>query len=142
MRVVLDSNVWVDWLVFDDPAIAPLKAASRDGRIEIAIDAACMDELVAVLAYPEFELDAQRQATAIAQARRIAIACAEPQADSTVPRCTDSDDQKFIDLARAIDASWLITRDKALLKLDRRLARYGLRVAQPATWTEASRVPA
>ena len=30
MRLVLDTNVWLDWLIFDDPAIAPLRTA-RDG---------------------------------------------------------------------------------------------------------------
>ena len=31
MRLVLDTNVWIDWLVFDDPSIAPLKAAQQSG---------------------------------------------------------------------------------------------------------------
>ena len=58
MRIVLDTNIWLDWLVFDDPAVMPLKSACGDGLVRIAINAACLEELGRVLAYPEFELDA------------------------------------------------------------------------------------
>ena len=40
MRLVLDTNVWLDWLVFDDPAIAPIKAAVEAKRVEVFIEAA------------------------------------------------------------------------------------------------------
>ena len=41
LRLVLDTNIWLDWLVFDDAGIAPLKAAAAAARAEIFIDAAC-----------------------------------------------------------------------------------------------------
>ncbi|HVY05461.1 MAG TPA: putative toxin-antitoxin system toxin component, PIN family [Burkholderiales bacterium] len=140
MRVVLDSNVWIDWLVFDDPAVAPLKAARDRSTIEIAIDAPCLAELAAVLAYPEFKLDATAQAAKLADVLAIARRWhgtglpAEPR----LPRCTDADDQKFIDLAHASEASWLITRDKALLQTGRRLQRSGIRVGTPVDWIAAT----
>ena len=31
LRLVLDTNVWLDWLVFDDPAVAPLAATAETG---------------------------------------------------------------------------------------------------------------
>jgi len=34
-----------------------------------------------------------------------------------LPRCEDPDDQKFLELAWHAGARWLVTRDKALLKL-------------------------
>ena len=37
-----------------------------------------------------------------------------------LPRCKDRDDQKFLELARDGSADWLVTSDKALLKLARR----------------------
>ncbi len=46
-------------------------------------------------------------------------------------RCTDPDDQKFIDLAVSGRAQWLFTRDRAVLRLRRRAATVGLRIADP-----------
>ena len=53
LRLVLDTNVWLDWLVFDDATLAPLKRAQADGAIEIFSDEACTRELVAVLKSPQ-----------------------------------------------------------------------------------------
>ncbi|MBW8810763.1 MAG: PIN domain-containing protein, partial [Lysobacter sp.] len=43
-----------------------------------------------------------------------------------LPRCADPDDQKFLELALAANARWLLSRDHALLVLGRRTARAGL----------------
>ncbi|HYN27460.1 MAG TPA: PIN domain-containing protein, partial [Burkholderiales bacterium] len=69
MRVVLDTNIWLDWLVFADPAVVPLKSARRDGAVWIAINAACLEELGRVLAYPEFELNAGTRSGLFTQVR-------------------------------------------------------------------------
>jgi len=50
-RVVLDTNSWLDWLVFHDPGMSFLKREVEEKRIEIFIDAACEAELERVLAY-------------------------------------------------------------------------------------------
>ena len=50
-------------------------------------------------------------------------------------RCTDADDQKFVDLAVAC-AQMLISRDRAVLKLARRAQRLGVRVATPERWSQ------
>jgi predicted nucleic acid-binding protein len=52
--------------------------------------------------------------------------------------CTDRSDQKFIDLAVHLKADWLISRDRAVLKLARRAHQlHGLRIATPEAWTDA-----
>ena len=50
------------------------------------------------------------------------------------PRCSDPDDQIFIDLAIAQGAQLLLTRDRALLKLARKAQRHGVWVATPERW--------
>jgi predicted nucleic acid-binding protein len=50
-------------------------------------------------------------------------------------RCTDPDDQKFIDAA-IVSAQWLISRDRAVLKLARRAAALGLRIVTPERWAD------
>jgi predicted nucleic acid-binding protein len=62
------------------------------------------------------------------------VAPEPPPADSPpLPKCRDRDDQKFLELARASQADWLVSKDRAVLKLAKRTARdFGFRIAQPA----------
>ena len=73
MRLVLDSNVWLDWLHFDDPCIASLKQAKSDGAIEIVIDAPCRDELQRVLGYGRFGLNQAAQSDLLSEADRFDV---------------------------------------------------------------------
>ena len=51
LRLVLDTQIWLDWLVFDDPGVRDLRVAVEKGRAGIWLDAACDAELGRVLAY-------------------------------------------------------------------------------------------
>ncbi len=138
-RAVLDTNAWLDWLVFDDASMQPLRRALARDELEIVVDANCEQELILVLAYPALALDATAQARSLAQlrahARRVDPA---PAAGAPLPRCRDADDQKFLELACRARAGWLITRDKALLRLDRhRLKPPGLRIATAGAFAAA-----
>ena len=139
MRLVLDTNIWIDWLLFDDPTVAQLKAAHRNGRVQIMVDALCLGELKSVLSYPEFGMDETQQAAHITEVGSCTIMHQQKQlAHATaLPRCTDPDDQKFLELAQDTAADWLLTRDKALLRLSRRLNSAGIRVGTPADWSSA-----
>jgi putative PIN family toxin of toxin-antitoxin system len=132
MRVVLDTNVWLDWLVFDDPSIAPLKAAVEEGRAEILIDAACEAELARVLAYDlgRHSIDAARQAACLAECARVARRIQPGSSGGTdLPRCEDPGDQIFLEAALAARADLLITKDRALLALGRRALPF--RIVEP-----------
>ena len=124
-RVILDTNIWLDWLVFHDSCVSHLKLAVHEQRAEIFIDADCEAELERVLGYDltRHTLDAAAQAACLAECRRIArrIDMPAPQAECRLlPRCADPDDQKFLDLALAARADALITKDHKLLELARR----------------------
>ena len=49
-------------------------------------------------------------------------------------RCTDADDQKFIDLALGARAVALLSADRAVLRLARRAAAFGLVITTVAGW--------
>ena len=124
-RIVLDTNIWLDWLVFKDSSLLHLKKAFSEGQAEILIDAACEAELERVLAYDlaRHTLAAASQAACLVECRRIArrVDTAAPQAErNLLPRCVDTDDQKFLELALAARADVLITKDHKLLELARR----------------------
>jgi len=121
-RLVLDTNVWLDWLVFDDAGVAPIEEAVARGSASIFISSACEAELIRVLNYPlsQFTLDADTQAAALSQCRAIARAsqdCLDPHTITALPRCVDPDDQMFLELARDCRADALITKDRDLLAL-------------------------
>lgn len=140
-RVVLDSNVWIDILVFDDPATRPIRAALECGTLVALIDNRCLTELDRVLDYPQFQARAVDKAATLATVARLTQQVATQPADADarpLPKCKDRDDQKFLELAHAAQADWLVSKDRALLKLAKRTARdFGFRIAQPAPFTEA-----
>ncbi len=122
--VVLDSNVWVDIVVFDDPHTRPIRTALAEGRLDAVISPMCREELRRVLGYPQFarfavDIDAALQ-WVDGMTRQL-----EPPAASTMqlPRCSDTDDQKFLELAHAATARYLVSKDKAVLKMRRRMAK-------------------
>lgn len=135
-RLVLDTNVWLDWLVFDDPGIAPLRDAAGAGRVEVYIDAVCEEELAGVLArgFAKRVLDAKAQAVCIAQCRRIAkrIDAPAPAPAGMLPLCRDPDDQKFLEAALAARAEFLVTKDRELLALGKKCARVPFLIITPA----------
>lgn len=127
LPVVIDTNVVLDWLVFDDPLVQPVaRALECRQALQLISSAACLEELRRVLAFPSFRLHEAAQADALqryqAQAVMVSHEFAGP---SGLPRCTDRDDQKFLELAWHSGARWLITRDKALLRMARRIAKLG-----------------
>jgi len=125
VRVVLDTQVWLDWLVFDDPSASPIREAQSAGRVEIVIDEACEAELVRVLAYDlgKYSLEADEQTRCIARCRSVARKVA-PAAAQGLPKCKDADDQKFLELAAGAGAQVLVSKDQAVLELAPRVARF------------------
>jgi predicted nucleic acid-binding protein len=147
--LVLDTNVVLDLLHFDDATARPLRLALEDGQVRCVATDATLDELQRVLEYPEFALDAARQAALFAcyqtwaRLTEAGVGGAGLSHEPTpipgelkpvwsrMPRCSDPDDQKFIELAAASGAQGLVSKDRAVLKLRRRCAPY-FRVMTPA----------
>jgi putative PIN family toxin of toxin-antitoxin system len=128
-RAVIDTNVLLDFWVFEDPGAAPLRAAVEGHRVHVLRSDACVDEFSDVLDRPALNV----AATARCEILRHWHALATPVARvfSAPFACTDPHDQKFLDLAHTARADWLVTKDKALLGLARRAQRAGLRIVEP-----------
>jgi len=138
--VVLDTNVVLDLLHFDDAIARPLRLALEHGRVRCVVSDGTLEEWRRVLAYPEFALDPAQQTALVARyqalaetARTVAVDAGLPHKGtpihyglkpvwSRMPRCSDPDDQKFIELAAAAGAQGLVSKDRAVLKLRRRCA--------------------
>jgi putative PIN family toxin of toxin-antitoxin system len=138
MRLVLDSNVWLDWLHFNDPRLQALKQAREDNAVEIVIDQPCRDELVRVLGYDRFRLDVATQSAMLDEAERLStmLTGLTYLPAEQLPPCSDPDDIKFLALAQASRADWLVTKDNALLRPRRgRRGTAGFRIGTPEQWS-------
>jgi predicted nucleic acid-binding protein len=134
-RIVLDTNVLLDLWVFADPAVAGLAAALGAGHLQPVRSAATDGELRAVLARPAFGLAPERQAALVTDWLARAVAIDAPPAAGL--RCRDPLDQKFVELAVAAGARFLVTRDRALLALARRARDRGIAVLAPGGFAAA-----
>jgi len=135
-RIVIDTNVCLDLFVFHDPRWAGLLGAIESGAVEAITRADCRDEYNIVLHYSHLPLDDTTRPQAAARFDALIKVVAPPESGVRLPVCTDKDDQKFLELARDAQAHTLITKDKALLKLAKRLAREGMfRVIPPEKWS-------
>jgi predicted nucleic acid-binding protein len=128
--IVIDTNIALDLLVFDDPGCAALAAALAAGALQWLATAAMRDEFERVLGYPLIAARLARQARdaqgvlAAYDARVRHRADAAPRAPYV---CSDPDDQIFVDLAVAHRAR-LVSKDRALLSMRKRLAALGVDV--------------
>lgn len=139
--VVVDTNVALDLLIFNDPRTAPLRTLLAQGRLFWIATQIMRDELERVLAYPHIveRMDyyrvnaAQVLAAFDAQVRRVEIA------PKVVYVCKDADDQKFIDLAAAHRAI-LLSKDKAVICMRKRLLTLDAHVATELVLDSAAEV--
>ena len=136
--IVIDTNVCLDLFVFRDPRWAPLLAALESGAIQAVTRADCRDEYLVVLHYPHLPLDEDSRRQAAARFDALITVVAPDSKPIRLPVCTDRDDQKFLEIARDAGAAVLVTKDKALLKLNRRCTRDGLfSIMPPEAWLKA-----
>jgi putative PIN family toxin of toxin-antitoxin system len=135
--VVLDTNVVLDWLLFRDASFARLADLLQAGRLHWHATASMRSELSSVLPRRQFQFWSPDCEHILSVFDRLATVCEEPlgvDGPTGKLRCRDPDDQKFIDLAVAIGAQWLLSKDRALLALARPARALGVQVLTPAQW--------
>jgi putative PIN family toxin of toxin-antitoxin system len=135
--VVLDTNAVLDAWVFADPCMGSVLAALACGRLNLVASPRLREELVHTLALPQLQAWKPDLGQVMALFDRHATLVADPA--KTPLRslwCSDTDDQVFIDLALEQHAQWLLTKDRALLRLARHAKRVGVQIVQPARWKD------
>jgi putative PIN family toxin of toxin-antitoxin system len=135
MKIVLDTNVVLDWLHFQDAGVELLARAITEASVQLVTSGECLQELQWVLARSRFGLDAKAQTALFQRYLAQTSLCEEEAAADQIrlPVCRDPDDQKFLQLALSAGARYLLTKDRALLRLSSRTARLaGFAVMTPA----------
>jgi putative PIN family toxin of toxin-antitoxin system len=137
LRAVFDTNVLLDFWVFDDARAAALRTAVESCAVVSLRSGALVDELSDVLGRPVFGLSNERRCTILRLWDRLALPV--ERVFGAPLACTDPHDQKFLDVAHSARADWLVTKDRALLKLARRARSLGLQIIEPAAATATLR---
>lgn len=129
-RIVLDTNILLDILVFEDASIIGLKEDIQSGLLIAWTRDEILEEFREVIARATFALEPDHQERLVQQAREL------HQIDNTsiltpAPfRCSDPDDQVFLDLALKLTPCLLISKDKEVLKLNSQARQYGVLISK------------
>ena len=156
MKIVVDTQTLLDWQFFLDPrcahwplpglaqssADAPPSATAPDW-IWVATPA-MRNELAHVLQRPWPARWTTPGQQVLAFFDHHAVMCPMPAATVSRPglRCSDAEDQKFIDLALAQAPCLLLSRDRAVLKLARRALAHQVQILPPVAWMPVPTPPA
>jgi len=124
--LVLDTNIVLDLLVFQDPRAQWLDDGVRQGRLELIYTSEILAELTDVIARPQFAQSAWDQSNVLSSWTRMATHKPTPPRCSF--RCDDPDDQAFIDLAYHYRPTELLSKDRKILQMRGILSAYGVSI--------------
>jgi len=134
--LVLDTNVVLDLFYFRDRRCDLLAVALADGRCRWVASTAMRDEIEHVMARGlRGEWPGNASTVAAAWERWATMVATVDRPTPSAMRCTDTDDQKFIDLALQVDASALLSADRAVLRLARHARALGLEISTVERWS-------
>lgn len=147
--VVLDTHIALEWLWFDDGRTRAMGQSIAQGHRPWWACSRMTEEWQRVLrrlaqaaTTPQMSQTSIRPEEMPCQKSKLAHTYYLRHAQIWTPlpppapyRCSDPDDQMFIDLALATGASCLLTRDRALLKLRSRARERGLLIGAPEDWS-------
>jgi putative PIN family toxin of toxin-antitoxin system len=117
LRVVFDTNTVVSALLFSKGRLAWLRTVWRQGTIVPLISKATTKEIIRVLAYLKFHLDATDREELLGDFLPFAEVIDTVLPTGEVPDCRDKHDRIFLELAVAGEADVLVTGDEDLLVL-------------------------
>ena len=129
-RLVLDTNVILDLLVFKDPSAEPIRLLLDAKLVDAVRSEASILELVDVIQRPTFKLSREEQEI-ILQAWESSTRLLENAAIESAPfTCRDQDDQVFLDMAYSLRPALLLSKDLRVLELQAIAKRHGVEITQ------------
>jgi putative PIN family toxin of toxin-antitoxin system len=144
---VLDTNIVLDLFLFQDPRTAPLREQLQSKQLHWIATQHMRNELERVLTYEHIAAKLayyQKTAADILAGFNQFAQIMEPPSTKAPYTCKDADDQPFIDLACHLanaqpqQAIHLISKDKAVLSMRKRLEKLTVHVTSTLELTLAS----
>ncbi len=133
MNVVLDSNFILDVYFFKNETAVSLFHQLKKAGASFYRTSATFNELKHVLDREEFSKGTAFQEEILDSWSANSINFESPS-PSTL-KCRDPLDQKFIDLASSVAPSYLISKDKDILKLQRKASKLRMKFRRPDEFT-------
>jgi predicted nucleic acid-binding protein len=118
--IVLDTNILLDMLVFDDDRAHPLRAALDANQLDAVATNKTFAEFLSVIGREQFSLNKDQQQLISEQWKKWARIVSDDDLCQAPWKCKDRDDQVFINLAYSFRPSALISKDKQVLKIAKR----------------------
>jgi putative PIN family toxin of toxin-antitoxin system len=129
-RLVLDTNVILDLLVFKDPSTNPIRLLLDAKLVDAVRTPASMEELIDVIQRPSFKLSEEQQ-QAILKSWESSSRLLENTTIKPAPfTCRDQDDQIFLDMAYSLRPALLLSKDLRVLELQATARRHGVEITQ------------
>lgn len=129
-RLILDTNVILDLLVFKDLSAEPIRLLLDAKMVDAIRSEASTLELIDVIQRPAFKLSREEQEI-ILQAWESNTRLLENEAIEPAPfTCRDLDDQVFLDMAYSIRPALLLSKDLRVLELQTIAKRHGIEISQ------------
>jgi putative PIN family toxin of toxin-antitoxin system len=117
LPVLFDTNTVISALLFTKGQLRWLRTVWQQGTGVPLISKATAEEIVRVLGYPKFHLDAADQNELLGDFLPFAEIIETDLPTGEIPICRDKHDQIFLELATASEADALVTGDADLLVL-------------------------
>ena len=128
-RLILDTNVILDLLVFKDPTTEPIRLLLDAKLVDAVRSEASMLELIDVIQRPIFKLSREAQEI-ILQKWESSSRLLENTAIEPAPfTCRDPDDQVFLDMAYSLRPALLLSKDLRVLELCVSAKRHGIAIS-------------
>jgi putative PIN family toxin of toxin-antitoxin system len=136
-RLVLDTNVILDLLVFKDPTAEPIRHLLDAKLVDAVRSEASMLELVDVIQRPIFKLSQQEQEIILLVWESLTRLLENTAIESAPFICRDTDDQIFLDMAYSIRPAVLFSKDLRVLELRVSAKGHGVEITNQYDYLQA-----
>lgn len=127
--LVLDTNVILDVLVFNDPRAHVIRIALEDQRVDALRSTATLIELTDVIQRPVFALSKPAQESLISRWQAWSRPLHDGEIRKAPIQCRDPDDQMFIDIAYSCRPALLLSKDLRVLELQDRALKERIQIS-------------
>ena len=128
-RLVLDTNVILDLLVFKDPTAEPIRHLLDAKLVDAVRSEASMLELIDVIQRPTFKLKREEQKIILQTWESVSRLLENEAIESAPFTCRDLDDQVFINMAYSLRPALLLSKDLRVLELRAVAKPHGIKIS-------------